>query len=113
MMVSLVIFSTLIGLSGRFVATGLNYPFIADRVEPWLVFMEETSLALKNLPNESELLIPGIHKNPFPWITPPANLDAWKLEWRGDAPTGIITAVFTATTNRKRIIEWYVYRKTP
>lgn len=112
-MVALIVFSVLIGMSSRFVASGINYPFIADRVEPWLGFMEESTQSLKKLPHHSALLNSGVHNDPFPDITKPSALSSWKLEWKSTNQAGYRVACFSALTRQNKPIEWHVYHKTP
>jgi prepilin-type N-terminal cleavage/methylation domain-containing protein len=112
-MVALVIFSVLVGMASQFVASGVKYPFVADRVEPWLGFMEESSQALKKLPHHSALLSSGTHTDPFPGIKKPAVLSFWKLEWKSSNLAGYQVACFSAQTQHNKLIEWHVYYKTP
>ena len=112
-MVALIVFSVLVGMSSQFVASGVKYPFVADRVEPWLGFMEESSQALKKLPHHSALLSAGTHNDPFPEIRKPAVLDTWKLEWKSCNLAGYRVARFSAQTHHNKLIEWHVYYKTP
>jgi prepilin-type N-terminal cleavage/methylation domain-containing protein len=112
-MVALVIFSVLVGMSSQFVASGVKYPFVADRVEPWLGFMEESSQALKELPHQSALLSPGTHNDPFPGIKKPTVLDTWKLEWQSSNLDGYKAGFFSARTKHNQLFEWHVYHKTP
>lgn len=112
-MVSLAVFSILIALSGRFIATGVKQPFVTERVEPWLVFLEETSLALESLEKGAEISAPGVHPNPFPLLEIPQDLDSWKLEWVGSDLPGVKLAVFSATTRQKQTIEWKIFKESP
>jgi len=112
-MVALVVFSVLIGMSSQFVASGVNHPFISDRVEPWLGFMEESNIRLKKLPHGSALLSSGVHDDPFPEIIKPTALATWKLEWNSSNLAGYQVASFSALTQQNKHIEWHVYHKTP
>ncbi|MBT4267050.1 MAG: hypothetical protein HOB38_11040 [Deltaproteobacteria bacterium] len=112
-MVALVVFSVLVGMASQFVSSGVQHPFVADRVEPWLGFMEESCETLKKLPDHSALLSPGVHDDPFPDIKKPVVLSSWKLEWKNNNVEGYQVAHFSALTQQNKLIEWYVYRKTP
>ncbi len=112
-MVALVVFSVLVGMASQFVASGVKHPFVGDRVEPWLGFMEKSSEALKNLPHHSALLSPGVHNDPFPGIEKPGVLSSWKLEWKSSNLEGFQTACFSALTQQNKLIEWHVYLKIP
>lgn len=111
-MVALVIFSVLVGMGSRFVASGVRQPFVADRVEPWLQLMEESRISIQNLSLQSPLLAPGTHKNPFPGIAKPAVLSSWQLDWKNTGLVGYRAAHFAAVTQHHKTIEWYVFHKT-
>ena len=112
-MVALVLFSVLVGMASQFVASGVKHPFVADRVEPWLGFMEESIDTLKKLPHHSALLSTGVHNDPFPGINKPLVLSTWKLEWKSSNLDGYKVACFSALTHQNKLIEWHVYHKTP
>ena len=112
-MISLIIFSSLVGLSSKYVNSVTNRPFIMYRVEPCLVFMERVSQALEELPDDSNLLQDGVHDNPFPDINQPRNIKSLRLEWIDNNLERYGTAKFTATTNLDKTIEWYVNKEKP
>ena len=112
-MVSMVIFSTLIGLSGQLVKKGVERPFAIEKIEPWLNFIQETGFALQSIQNDSILLNSGPHSNPFSQFQPPASLKTLKLEWQENNLSNVKTALFTATTAQGKTIEWRVYKKVP
>ncbi len=112
-MVSMIIFSVLISLSGQLIKNGMERPFAIDKVEPWLNLIQDTSIALQNIPNDSELLSFGPHSNPFPEIQTPGTLESLKLEWQSNSLDKAKTALFTATTIQGKIIEWKLFKKVP
>jgi len=109
MMVALVLFSSLIAWSSRYLASAVKRPYVTERVEPWLTLMEESRQALMSLPEQAELLLPGSHDNPFPGLTKPPDLESWKLEWQECNQENLKAAHFTATTQQGRIVDWTLY----
>ncbi len=112
-MISMVIFSTLIGLSGQLIKKGIERPFAVEKIEPWLNYIQDTSLALQNIPNNSHLINPGSHTNPFSQFQPPGGLKLLKLEWQESNLGDVKIALFTATTIHGKIIKWRSYKKVP
>jgi prepilin-type N-terminal cleavage/methylation domain-containing protein len=108
-MVALVVFSFLIGLSSRFVVSAVDRPYVLNRVEPWLTFIEQTYQSMARLSDDSTLLLPGRHTDPFPGLTQPPDLTAWWLDWEDTNLDEVMAARFTATTIQGRTIEWYLY----
>jgi hypothetical protein len=111
-MVALVVFSVLVGMGSRFVASGVRQPFVADRVEPWLQFMEESRISVQSLSPQSPQLASGTHKDPFPGIAKPGVLTSWQLEWKSTGLEGYRAAHFVTLTQHHKTIEWYVFHKT-
>lgn len=112
-MTALVVFSFLVGLGTQFVASGTALPFVSDRVEPWLGFLEESSTTLRKLPAHSPLWNPGVYEDPFPAISKPPALSSWKLAWVSTNLAGYRAARFSAVTRQNKTIEWYVYTRVP
>ncbi|PCI24678.1 MAG: hypothetical protein COB67_11405 [SAR324 cluster bacterium] len=108
-LISLVIFSVALGLSSRFIAAGMQHPFIKAPVDPWLLFISHTEEKLGNLPANSILLQDGKHPSPFPELTPPTNLQRWSLEWEENS-LGQGNALFEATNKDGKKIQWRIFR---
>ncbi len=112
-MVSLVIFSTLLSLSSRLVESGMKQPFIITKAETWMSFVQKSGLALQNLPEDSELLVSGTHTSPISQFQVPTDLKSWKLEWRDSNLHEMKIGVFTATTIQNKQLEWKIFIKIP
>lgn len=110
-MVALIIFSSMIGMASDYVSSALTRPFVTDRAESWLVFMDQVNQTLQELPLESPLIGNSIHSNPFPDIDKPGSLKTWQLKWVENNLNNYATAQFTATTHQNRSIEWTVHKK--
>jgi len=110
-MVAMIIFSLLIGLSGKFISAGLKQSFAGEPVEPWLLYIGEVTTTLQTLPDDSALFISGIHKTPFSLDSQPNDFKALKMEWMNSEYPGLKTAVFTATNQQHKEITWNIYRK--
>lgn len=110
-MVAMVIFSLLIGLSGRFISAGLKQSYVGERVEPWLFYIGEVTTMLQKLPDDSNLLLPGIHNSPFALNSEPNDFKSLKLEWINSGHSGLKIAICTATNQQQIEIIWNIYRK--
>ena len=111
-MVALVVFSLMVGLSSRFISTGMQYSYVNERVEPWLVYMEEVTTAFQAAPKSATLLSLGDHENPFPHLHQPDDFTSLKLELRESEVSGLKIAIFTAVNQHQKEIVWRIYRKT-
>lgn len=110
-MIALVVFSMLIGMSGQFISAGVNRPFVADRIEPWLQLMEKSRISLQKLSQDSPLRSSGVHQDPFPELAKPRDMSGWKLEWRSTSLEDYQAACFSAKTRLNKSVEWHVFQK--
>ncbi len=54
-MVGLVIFSMLIGLSSNLVKQGMDTPFVSNHMEKWLKLLDKTNTIVLNLPINEDM----------------------------------------------------------
>jgi len=99
-------------MSSSFIAAGVNRPFVVDRVEPWLQFMEDCRFAVIGLSPQSQLLAAGAHEEPFPELERPAAISGWQMEWVTTSLEGWRVARFSATTLHQKTIQWHVFHKS-
>lgn len=111
MMVGLVIFSCLIGLSSNLIHKGTEFPFVSVQVERWLKLVDETNTAVQLLPEDFNLQLFRIENAPLNQLTLPVDLISWRLKWLDNNREDLKTAEFSATTNQGKKIVWRVHKK--
>lgn len=107
-MISLLIFSIMLGLCTGLIKKGTEQPHMKAPPENWLVFIDESTLAAREL-TDIKLLNTG--QSPLKEITPPPDLAAWEVTAENTHIETVDVAVFTAKTKGGRKIEWRIYRK--
>lgn len=111
-MIGMIIFLMLIGLTGKLVSTTSNYPFVSHPVESWLNYIERINTEVQQLSDNSNLLNPGVFFDPFPNMDQPSDLIQLKMMVgieNGNSDLKIIQ--FYGTTTLGKTYEWRIYRQ--
>ncbi len=109
-MISLILFSVILGLSSDLIRQGLDYPFIVHHIEPWINFMEEVDQAVKGLPEDTHPEAIRTDTPPLNRIKTPRDLKDWQVDWKtSDQPNGKV-AKFSARTRQGKVLNWRIYK---
>ena len=111
-MISLIVFSIVIGMSSNLVRKGLDYPFIVSRAESWTSFLEQVNRAILNLPEDTDLTSIRTDKVPLNQIPLPTDLVSWKVVWEDSSINQMKTGSFSANIRQGKKIRWKIYKKT-
>jgi prepilin-type N-terminal cleavage/methylation domain-containing protein len=109
-MISLVIFSLMLGMTSNLVRKGMEYPFVMSGVEQWVQLIEETGRLIQFSDYNSEIEITGENDARLMTLKKPRDFKSLKLEWKATNLPHVRTAVFTAESLSKRTYQWKVYR---
>lgn len=110
-MVSMIIFSLLLLMSGKFVSLGMQRPFTYHPVEQWTTFIEITHQKIQQLPKENSIIIPSVIDQPFQELKYPDNLSTLRLTWVDSSISEYKVAHFTSTTDQGKTFEWRSLKK--
>jgi prepilin-type N-terminal cleavage/methylation domain-containing protein len=108
-MVSLILFSTAIGMGSGMIKRGLAYPFIIDHAEGWINFMEEVNSVLQKLPEEVKLESIQTDTPPLNGVPLPRDLESWRINWKSSSLPNYKVAVFTAVNRQGKTLSWRIY----
>lgn len=108
-MISLLIFSTFLGLSGQFVNKGIKTSFYGSGAEQWLQLIEASGRAIEHIQNQEMLETLGTDRPPLNQIDLPADLVTWSVEWTPCSLDHTKAAHFTARIRGGKEIEWNVF----
>lgn len=105
-MISLLVFSIMLGLCTGLIKRGTQQPHMISPPEHWLDFIEESTLAARKL-SDKQLL--DTRQSPLKDLTPPPDLTSWKVTAKSTNIKTVNVAVFSAKTKGGRDIQWRVY----
>ena len=111
-MISLVVFSVVIGMSSSMVKKGMEYPFIIYDSETWVSFMEEVNMVILVLPRNTDLESIRTDTLPLNRIQQPPDLINWQVNWRDSEMNQMKAAVFSAESRQGKTFEWRIFKIT-
>ena len=113
-LISMIIFMLIIGMSSQYISTASYYPFISYPIEPWLNYIEDVSLSYQRVPGDSIFLSPGSFIDPFPNIVKPTSLNQVEmLITVHPLLPGLLVAQFQATSSHEKKYHWRSYKIRP
>ncbi len=111
-MISMVIFSFVLGMTSNFIKKGMEQPFAMFGVEEWINLIEESDRIVLNLQANPGIESIGVDYHLFHAIDKPRNFKSWKLEWQETNLPQVKAATFWATSTANRTYQWKIYRNT-
>lgn len=110
-MVAMIVFMLIVGMTGRLLSTAVSYPFSTRPVEPWLNYMEEITRQYQRLPIGSLYLQTGTFSDPFPAVEKPADFIRLNMAVTEDSELpGLAVARFHVTNSHEKTYGWRSYR---
>jgi len=110
-MISMVIFSILLVLSGKLVSLGMQRPFVYQAVEDWTNFMELTHQRIQQLSANDILLNQTSIDQPFKDLEYPSSSKQFRLTWEKSSIPEFKVAIFTLTTDQGKTFEWKSFKR--
>lgn len=109
-MISMVVFSIMLGMASSFVKMGMEHPFVTVKVEAWLNLIEESSRAVSTTDYSFETPMIGTEEIPYSKITKPVNLKDWSVKWEETNLPNVRAVKFHAISLKHQSFKWTVFK---
>ncbi len=109
-MISIVVFSIMLGMASDFVKKGMEHSFVAVNVEDWLNLIEESSKLVSTMAYSLETSLIGTDDFPYSKIKKPMNLKDWSVKWEKTNLPNVRAAQFHAISLKHQSFKWIVFK---
>lgn len=109
-MVSLIVFSILMGMSSRLVEKGFEVPYFSTNSPEWLELIDKTSIIVTELPPDYDPLLLKADSQAFVSLKKPSDFKTWNISWGTTNLENASVCEFSAQTIYGKTVEWKIFK---
>ncbi len=109
-MISIMVFSIMLGMASNFVKKGMEHPFVGVKVEDWLNLVEQSSMLTSTMAYSFETITIGTDEVPYDKIKRPIDLKEWSIKWKETNLPNVKAAEIHAVNVNHKSFKWIIFK---